>query len=308
MLAIFLQTLPFFGVIGLGFFAGRIGMFPPQATAALTKYVFYFALSAMLFRFASGLELADLVQPTFISAYLAACIVVYAIAMTVARLRGEPLDSAAMESHAAVIGNTGFMGIPMLAILMGPDSARWVILILAIDFIVFGSLVVILVTVARSGTFSLKGLWTIFKRVVTNPMIVSIALGLGWSASGWTMPGPAATFLELLGAGATPGALFAIGASLAAAQASGLAVAGWISVQKSFFHPALAAISAFLIFNVEPFAAAVMVAAASLPVAGNVYILAAHYDIHQTRISASILISTIIAVGSVSTIIALVAP
>ncbi|MEL7343498.1 MAG: AEC family transporter [Pseudomonadota bacterium] len=306
MIGIFLQTLPFFGVIGLGYGAARVGMFPAAATQALTRYVFYFALSAMLFQFAASLEIADLIQPRFIAAYLLASGVGYGFAMGVARWRGENLQNAAMEAHAAVIGNVGFMGIPMLSILMGPAAAAWVILILALDFILFGSLVVILISIGRSGVLGLGAVGTIAKGLITNPMIVSIALGLAWSASGWTMPGPAQDFLSLLGAGATPGALFAIGASLAGAQLARLAIAGWISVMKVGLHPALAAIAAFVVFDVEPYAASVMVAAAALPVAGNVYILAAHYGITPTRISASILISTLIAVGSVSAIISLV--
>ena len=306
MIGIFLQTLPFFGVIGLGFLARRIGMFPQAATDALTKYVFYFALSAMLCQFAASLSIADLIQPTFIAAYLVANGLGYALAMGVARWRGETLETAAMEAHAAVIGNVGFMGIPMLSILLGPAAAVWVILILALDFILFGSLVVILISIGRRGAFGLGAISTIAKGLATNPMIVSIALGLLWSSSGWTMPGPVDQFLSLLGAGATPGALFAIGASLGGAQLARLAAAGWISAVKVFIHPALAALAAFVLFDVDPYAASVLVAAAALPVAGNVYILAAHYNITPTRISASILISTVIAVGSVSAIIALV--
>ena len=49
MLAIFMKTLPFFAIIGLGYWAGRTRFFSPEATAFLTKFVFYFPLSAMLF-------------------------------------------------------------------------------------------------------------------------------------------------------------------------------------------------------------------------------------------------------------------
>ena len=51
MLAIFLKTLPFFALIGTGWLAGRLRLFSAEATAALTKFVFYFALSAMIHRF-----------------------------------------------------------------------------------------------------------------------------------------------------------------------------------------------------------------------------------------------------------------
>jgi hypothetical protein len=72
-------------------------------------------------------------------------------------------------------------------------------------------------------------------------------------------------------------------------------------------HPAAVALAALVLFPVEPFAAAVMIAAASLPVAGNVYILAQHYGVAPQRVSASILVSTAISVLTVSAVIAWVA-
>ena len=59
-----------------------------------------------------------------------------------------------------------------------------------------------------------------------------------------------------------------------------------------------------MIWPVEPFAAKVMVAAAALPVAGNVYILAQHYGVAPQRVSASILISTAASVVTLAAIIA----
>ena len=111
-------------------------------------------------------------------------------------------------------------------------------------------------------------------------------------------------FLTLLGAAATPGALFAIGASLASKSAERLFVAGWLSFSKLVLHPGAVAIAALFIWPVEPYAAGVMIAAAALPVAGNVYILAQHYGVAPTRVSASILISTAASILTVSAVIA----
>ncbi|MEO0502319.1 MAG: AEC family transporter, partial [Pseudomonadota bacterium] len=58
MLPILLKTLPFFALIGLGYAAGRSRFFSEDATAAVTKFVFYFALPAMLFGFAATLDIA----------------------------------------------------------------------------------------------------------------------------------------------------------------------------------------------------------------------------------------------------------
>ncbi|MBT8410554.1 MAG: AEC family transporter [Octadecabacter sp.] len=306
MWEIFLQTLPFFALIGLGYGAGRTGFFTPEATAYLTKFVFYFALSAMLFRFSANLTLADIFDWPFVLAYLWGTMFVYLLATGVALLRNRGIEEAAVEAQCAVIGNVGFLGIPMLVLLLGEEAVGPVMLVLAVDLIVFGSLIVILITGSRDGRMSLGVLRTVGVGLLKNPMIVSITLGLIVSSLGLPIPKPANEFLALLGAAATPGALFAIGASLASKSAERVAVAGWLSFAKLVLHPLAVAFAALVMLPVDPYAAGVMITAAALPVAGNVYILAQHYGVAPSRVSASILISTAASVVTVAAVIALV--
>ncbi|SMX30657.1 AEC family transporter [Actibacterium lipolyticum] len=304
MLAVLFQTLPFFALIGLGYWAGRTRFFTEEATAYLTKFVFYFALSAMLFRFSANLSFAEVMDWRFVGAYLLGTSVVYIIATTVALLRRRGVEEAAVEAQCAVIGNVGFLGVPMLVLLLGEAAIGPVMLVLAVDLIVFGSLIVILITGSRDGRMSMGIFRTVGAGLIRNPMIVSISLGLAWSAAELPIPEPMNQFLSLLGAAATPGALFAIGASLASKSAERLAVSGWLSFAKLILHPGAVAISAFILFPVEPYAAGVMIAAAALPVAGNVYILAQHYGVAPHRVSASILISTALSIFTLSAVIA----
>jgi len=304
MLAVLLQTLPFFALIGLGFGAARRGFFGPEATAALTRFVFYFALSAMIFRFASRLDLAAVYDGNLVLAYLAATAAVYFLGLGVALLRRRGLEEAAVEGQCAAIGNTGFLGIPMLTMIFGEAAIGPVMLALAVDLIVFSSLIVVLITARRDGRVRLATLGSVAKGLLANPMIVSIALGLGWSATGWPLPGPIDATLALLGAAATPGALFAIGASLATRSAERVSVAAWLSFAKLVLHPGAVAVATLLVFAVEPFAAGIVIAAAAMPVAGNVYILAQHYGVAPQRVSSAILISTIAAVATLSWVIA----
>ncbi len=308
MIEIFFQTLPFFLLIGVGFGAGKTGFFSPDATAALTKFVFYFALSALLFQFSARLEFSDILDWNFIAAYLTASLAIYLVATIVAFARKLPIEEAAIEAQVAVIGNVGFLGIPMLAILLGDRAVLSVMVILSVDLIVFSSLVVILVHGSRDGRMSLAILKSIGKGLLANPMIVSIVLGLSVSALNISVPKPVGQFLGILGAAATPGALFAIGASLATKSAERVAVAGWLSFCKLILHPAAVAFTALYVFDVDPYAAGVMITASALPVAGNVYILAAHFGIAPTRVSASILISTAISIFTVSAVVAWVTP
>ena len=304
MLEIFLKTLPFFALIGLGYGAGRTRFFSEEATAYLTKFVFYFALSAMIFRFASNLSLAEVADWRFIMAYLWGTGFVYGIAMAVAFARRRHMEEAAIEAQCAVIGNTGFLGIPMLALLLGEAAVAPVMMVLAMDLIVFGSLIVILVTGGRDGRMSLAVLGNVGLGLLKNPMIMSMALGLIWSALELQMPAPGEEFLAILGGAATPCALFAIGASLASKSAERMVVAGWLSFAKLVLHPLFVALAALYLFSVDPFPAAVMISCAALPVAGNIFILAQHYNVAPHRVSASILISTMFSVLTVPLVIA----
>ena len=298
MIAVLLQVLPFFALVGLGWGAGVSGFFSREATAALTRFVFYFALSAMIFGFVVSLPMAALWDPRFVVAYLAGSVPVYLLAFVTGIGRGTGASVAAMEAQCAVVGNVGFLGIPMLVLLLGEAAAGPVMLVLAVDLVVFGSLIVIIVTGARDGRVSPGVILSVGRGLLANPMIVSIVLGLVVSAAGVPIPAPAASFLSILGAAATPGALFAIGCTLAHLPAERPVPAAWLTVLKLGLHP-LAVAAAATRLEVEPYAAGVMIAAAALPVAGNVYILASHYGVAAGRVSASILFSTVLAVATV---------
>jgi malonate transporter and related proteins len=303
MLAIFLKTLPFFALIGLGYWAGRTRFFSAEATAYLTKFVFYFALSAMLFRFSANLSLAEVWDGRLVAAYLWGTAFVYAIASLVGFLRGLDVATNGIEAQCAVIGNTGFLGVPMLTLLLGPEAIGPVLLVLAVDMIVFSSLIVILITGSREGKLRLSTLRIVGLGLLKNPMIVAITMGFLWSGLQIPIPVPVNEFLAILGGAATPGALFAIGASLASKSTERIEIAGWLTFCKLVLHPLFVAFAAFFLFGVAPYSAGVIIAAAALPVAGNVYMLAQHYGVAPQRVSAAILVSTAASIVTVSLVV-----
>lgn len=308
MIEIFFKTVPFFALIGLGYWAGYTRFFTEEATAYLTKFVFYFALTAMLFRFSANLSLADVWDPNLVAGYLAGTMAVYLIATLVGYLRKLDVATTAVEAQCAAIGNVGFLGVPMLTLLLGEAAIGPVMMALAVDLIVFSSIIVILITVSRDGRLQFGILRTVGLGLIKNPMIMAIVAGLTWSFFDILIPAPVNEFLAILGAAATPGALFAIGASLATKSAERLHIAGWLTFCKLGLHPLFVAIGVLYLFPADPYFAAVIIAAAALPVAGNVYILAQHYGVAPHRVSAAILVSTAVSILTVSGIIALLAP
>lgn len=305
MTEILLKTLPFFALIGLGWAAAAIRFFPAEGAAWLTRFVFYFALSAMLFRFAAGLDMAALFDLRFVLAYLLGSGAVWAIGITVARARGLGIADAAMEAQCCMIGNTGFLGVPMLVVLLGPAAIGPVLMVLTIDMLVFSTLITLIIHAARQGGLRPAAVVPVLRGVASNPMILAMVAGLAWGGLALPLPEPLDEFLTILGAAATPGALFAIGASLAGRRLARLAPSAWLSGAKLVLHPAAVGLAAWA-FGVDPTAAGVMVVAAGLPVAGNVYILAQHFGVAQQRVSTAILISTAASILTIPALILLI--
>ncbi|MGB0960520.1 MAG: AEC family transporter [Halocynthiibacter sp.] len=308
MIELLLKIIPFFLLIGLGFVASRKGWFSQKANAALTKFVFFFALSAMLFQFTAKLNLTQTFDLNLCLAYLFGTLLIYVIATIVALLRKTGTEEAAVEAQIAVIGNTGFLGIPLLTTLIGGAAIAPLLLVLTIDLVVFSSLMTIIISAVRGGKLSLRIFKTVGAGLLKNPMIVSITAGFIWSTTHVAIPAPVDHFLVLLAGAATPGALFSIGASLGGKSAERLIVVSWLSFAKLILHPLAVAVMAFYIFAVDPFAAKVAVAAAALPVAGNVYMLAQYYGVAPKRVSSAIMISTCVSLATLTLIMSFLAP
>jgi len=199
----------------------------------------------------------------------------------------------------------GWMGLAMLPILLGEESIPYVIMVLICDLVVFYPLVVSLIVANRKGKFDFKLVLSVLAGLLKNPMVLSILLGLVWSAFQIQTPDLLHQFLVILAGASTPGALFAIGASMMYAQRGSYGSTALISANKLLVHPLAVALVALYLFDLRPFEAAVLAACAAMPVAGNIYMLVSHYGIESDRVSFSILVSTVISILTIPLIIGL---
>ena len=309
MAQIFISVFPFFAVIACGYMAAKTGWFTDTATTWLTSFVFYFALPAMLFRFSATTSISGLFDMNFLMAYLLATLLVYLLVSAVAIVRRRGLEEATFEAQCASIGNVGFIGIPMLYRLLGEASVGPIILYLALDLIIFGSALVVIITIVREGRMTIASIMRVMGNVLANPMILAITTGLLWSGlAGTDLPVLVDDSLLLAGDAATPCALFAIGAFLAPKSAERKVVALWLSSCKLVLHPLLMAASTLLIFDIDQAVAGVMIAAAAMPTAGNIFILASHYRVAAERVSSTILLSTCLGIVTISLVLVFIIP
>jgi predicted permease len=300
------NALPFFALIFCGYAAGRLNLLTTTAAAGVNTFVFYFALPAFLFALMSSSPIAEVLNVPFIGAYVLASLAVFGLAVAGGRLlfdvgRGE----AAIQGLAAVLPNTGYMGIPLVIAVFGRDAAVPLVVGLTLDGILLIPLGILLIESDKGrGEGPLRTVLATFPNLVRNPLIVSIFAGLAVSAAGLTPPTPVNNFLDLLGGTAGPCALFALGATLAGRSvAGGVAEISYMTALKLFIHPAALLLTTAVIFDVNPLWTSAALLGASLPVAANVFIVARQYDVYVTRASGAVLVSTAVSMVTVSALL-----
>ena len=267
------------------------------------------ARSAMLFGFAANLDLSDVFSWGFVWAYLLASTLIWALVGAVALTRGAGREEAVFEAHTGVIGNVGFLGIPMLALLLGPQAVGPVLMVLAVDLVVFSTVLTLIITGLRGGTVGLAMLGGLVMGLLRNPMIVSVVLGLAWGATGWALPVPVNEFMTTLGAAATPCALFALGASLTRYSLGGnLREPALLVGLKTVLHPLIVWLLATQVFDVPPLWVATGVLLAALPAGITPYLFAQRYGACQSTVASAVFLSTLVSVATLSALLFVLRP
>jgi malonate transporter and related proteins len=306
MQSILNSALPFFALIFCGYGAGRLRLLDETAAAGVNTFVFYFALPAFLFGLMSSSPIGEVVNAPFIGAYVTASLALFSLTALVGFWLFEiGRAEAAVQGLAAVLANTGYMGIPLVSAVFGREAAVPVVVALTLD----GVLMIPLgIAIIESSKGRAEGLvhtaLTTFSALARNPLILAIFAGLAVSTAGLTPPTPLANFLDLLGGTAGPCALFALGATLAGRTvAGGTAEVSYMTFMKLVVHPAALFVTTTVIFTVDPLWVTAALLGAALPVAANVFIVARQYDVYVVRTSSAILVSTAVSMISVSALL-----
>lgn len=305
MQAILAVTIPFFALVLCGYLAGRSRVLPEATIPGLNLFVLYFALPCMLFRFGASLPVAQVLNPVVLVITLITALALVFATIALTRTDAVPMKDAALGALTVVWPNTGFMGVPLLAALMGPAAAGPVITTLLVDLFFTSSLCIALAQAgsASSGQAGAQ-LGRLLKGTLANPLPAAIAAGLACSALEIRLPGPIESIVKMLGDAATPVALFTIGTVL---WRAGLHLHTRTPVQrylplalaKLLVHPlivlALGVAAIRLGVPLDATTLTVIVLAAALPSASSVSLLAERFGADNGRITRIIISSTVLA-------------
>ena len=112
--------VPVFGIVLIGYVAARTGVFGSSAVEGLGKFVFNFAIPAMLFRTMATQALPDPIEWDFLLAYFGGAYLVWVLAMVVSRTGfRRDFAAASIAGMSAAFGNTVLLGIPLILTIYG---------------------------------------------------------------------------------------------------------------------------------------------------------------------------------------------
>ncbi|MGB7287394.1 MAG: AEC family transporter [Salaquimonas sp.] len=309
MLDILNLTLPFFAVVGIGYFAARAGMVETSAVSSINTFVFYFAMPALVAGTLARQDFSAILDRDLLAGWLLAGLVLFSIGMIFCSVYqskiGQPaaLGEMALTGQAASIANVGFLALPIAAANFGDEGIRISASVLIIDLLVLIPLSITLLE-TRSGGSRLHAFAYAVGKAIKNPFAIAIILGVALSSTGLGLPEPAERFVVFLGAAGPPTALFALGLSLFERDVeSHHAFVGVVTFLKLVVHP-IAVFLALSAFGLPTEIIAIAVVIAACPVAQNVFVIAAQYKLMVKRSSAAILISTLAATITVTAILA----
>jgi predicted permease len=224
---------------------------------------------------------------------------------------------SALMALTATFGNTVMIGVPLIGLAYGqPGLVTLFTLISVHSLILLTATTVVLETLAaheerlqgRGQRYQiLLAVLAAAKSGVLHPIPFPIILGLLFAQTGLVMPAVLDKPLQLLGSAFAPIALLLVGVTLAHVQVGmHLKPALGLSFLKNLALPALvAALGWALGASGVPFTA--MIVTASLPVGANVFLFAERYAVAEELVAASMAVSTVLGLVTISLVMWLVA-
>lgn len=293
-----LETIAFvFGLVGLGYAAGRAGLLRPQVGDALADFAIVVALPALLFRTMIGIDLDAAAPWALWLAYFSAIPPVWLCAhLAITRVFGRETAAGVVAGIAASFSNLLLLGLPFVLSVFGRPGVEILSLLLAVHLPVMMAASIVLFEWAqrRQGAASAPSrvLRDFARNLFSNPLIAGILAGLAWRVAGLPMPALGARFIDAFAGIAGTVALFSMGLGLCKFGLSGnVKPALALAALKLVLLPALV-LATSLLLGLPPLAAQVLVVAAAMPTGVNPYLIATRFGTGQVLASNTTTIST----------------
>lgn len=306
------SLIPVAVLIAIGFIAGRAGWMRAESTKDLASLVFMVLTPALLFRTMSTVHVERLdFKP--VAAYFAAVIGLFLVMLAWRRAT----QRATVLALAATFSNTVAIGVPLIGLAYGEAGMVTLFTIISLHALILLTLATIALELAvarqaarAAATPHQVSAWhrpvlDALRNGILHPVPLPILLGLLFAQTGLTLPAVLDRPLQLLGNAMGPMSLLLVGITLSSARiGQHLPGALGLSLLKNLVLPALVALIGVMM-GLHGLPLTILVVTASLPIGANVFMFSQRYQVAQELVTASVAVSTALAMATVSLVMAL---
>ncbi|MGK9063682.1 AEC family transporter [Stutzerimonas chloritidismutans] len=302
MLAILAITTPIFILIAIGFLSNRMGLVSRDQVAGMGRFVITLALPALVIRALLERPLAEVIHWNYLIGYGLGSLAIFALGYAFARLvRKDSLSGSALMGLGMSVSNSGFVGYPIVVLVVGTPAAVALALGMMIENAVMIPLALTLAELGRQNGASVGvALLGTLRNLVRHPVLIAIVLALSMATLEVQPPPFIMRVIEMLAQASAPVALFVIGASLNGVKPGGMVLdVGQLLIGKLILHPLLVLLCFSLLPISDPVLKVAGVLMAAAPMMSIYPIFGARYGLEQ-RCAAGLVAATVVSFLSIS--------
>lgn len=283
------QTIIMFALMLLGLLLSRRGMITEQGSRDLSNVLLYAVIPCVILRSYMSEFSTEKLRAMGLSALIA--VIAFAASIAVAYLTCGTRHR--IENFAVAFGNAGFIGIPLVTAVFGPEAAFYVV-----SFSTFANLLQwtygIVIISGKKETMNLR-------MVFVNPVFISMVIGIALFVLQPALPTVVTGTIGYIADGNTVLAMIILGYYLSKVQLRGLFADVRLYLFSALRLLAVPAVT-ILVFLPFPFARGeitlITLIAAATPIASSTAIFAQKFDQDYRRAVSYVCLSTFLSVAT----------
>lgn len=201
------QVITLFLMMGVGYVLARKGWFTEETAAQCTRILIYVVTSCIIITQLQIEASVQVIRSMLFSAVGMAAPFVIMLPLVQFMFRKEHPDTKIVRRFGMVYSNSSFMGLPLLAGILGDDALLYGV----ISMLIFALFQWTHGALTMGGKFSVKSM-------VVNPGMISMAIGLFLFVTGLRLPAPVNNAMEFMTDMNSPLAMVVIGSQMARAD------------------------------------------------------------------------------------------
>lgn len=203
-------VLPILLILSIGLVSRKVDLLNAPRVELLNKIAFYIALPALVFHSIHSRPFGEIWAPTLVIGFLTVLFLTFGIGWFAFRNMDDN-SKRSVATAQSYHGNLGYMGLPIVAMVLGGAAGAKASLLLGLGSITQIPLTMsLLVRLNNPKTRPIDQL----KRIVANPVLLALIVGLSFSLLQLSVPSEIDEPISFLAKTALPIALLGVGASI----------------------------------------------------------------------------------------------